>query len=321
MTKPCCSESPWLSAALLTAVSLTLVASTGSARAEADKQPAGKTMVDVLAASSAEDWRALAPENTLYMDLDDSRRVIIELAPAFAPAHVDNIRALARGHFWDGLAITRVQDNYVVQWGDPDSDNDKARSLGKARTTLPAEFDRKADALPFTPLEGGDAYAAQVGWSGGFPAARDGADGRAWLAHCYGMVGAGRGNAADSSNGSQLYVVIGHAPRHLDRNITTVGRVLQGIEHLSSLPRGDGAMGFHSERSDQVAIRSIRLGSDLPEAQRATLEVLRTDTATFRDLVASRRHRHEDWFIDPVGRIELCNVPIPVRTQQSDTTK
>jgi len=90
---------------------------------------------------------------------------------------------------------------------------------------------------------------------------------------------------------------------------------VQGIEHLSALPRGDGAMGFHTERAQQVPIRSIRLGSELPEAQRASLEVLRTDTATFRDLVASRRNRHEDWFIDPVGKIELCNVPIPVRAK------
>ncbi len=305
--------------ACLSALTLVLAAVTSAALAD-EPTPAGKTVVDVLAASSADDWRALVPEDTLYLDLDDARRVIIELAPAFAPAHVDNIRALARGHYWDGLAIMRVQDNYVVQWGDPDSDDaDKARALGKARSTLPAEFDREAKGLPFTALDGFDAYAAQVGWSGGFPAARDRADGRAWLAHCYGTVGAGRGNPADSSNGSQLYVVIGHAPRHLDRNITTVGRVVQGIEHLSALPRGDGVMGFHTERARQVSIRSIRLGSELPEAQRANLEVLRTDTATFRDLVESRRNRHEDWFIDPVGKIELCNVPIPVRAKPTTT--
>ncbi len=300
----------------LSAITLALFVAAPAALADAPPA-AGKTMVEVLAASSADDWRALAADDTLYMDLGDGRRIIIELAPAFAPAHVDNIRALARGHYWDGLAITRVQDNYVVQWGDPDSDDaDKARALGKAQSRLPAEFDRDAGELPFTALDGVDAYAAQVGWSGGFPAARDRADGRAWLAHCYGMVGAGRGNPADSSNGSQLYVVIGHAPRHLDRNITTVGRVVQGIEHLSALPRGDGAMGFHEDRARQVPIQSIRLGSELPEAQRAKLEVLRTDTATFRDLVESRRNRHEAWFIDPVGRIELCNVPIPVRAQQ-----
>lgn len=279
-----------------------------------DARPAGKTMADVLTASSAADWRPLDPDNTLYLELDDNRRVVIELAPAFAPAHVDNIRALARGHYWDGLVITRVQDNYVVQWGDPDSeDSDKARTLGKAKVTLPAEFDRPAQGLSFTALEGIDAYAAQVGWSDGFPAARDQASGRAWLSHCYGMVGAGRGNPADSSNGSQLYVVIGHAPRHLDRNITTVGRVIQGIEHLSSLPRGSGVMGFHEDRTSQVPIRAIRLGSDMPEAARAPLEVLRTGTETFHALVESRRNRHEPWFIDPVGKIELCNVPIPVR--------
>ena len=305
--RPVCL-SAWLSA-----IALTLLATASPARAD-EPTTAGKTMVDVLAASSADDWRALAPEDTLYMDLDDSRRILIELAPTFAPAHVDNIRALAGGHYWDGLAIMRVQDNYVVQWGDPDSDDaDKARALDKARPALPAEFDRDATGLSFTALDGVDAYAAQVGWSGGFPAARDRVDGRAWLAHCYGMVGAGRGNPADSSNGSQLYVVIGHAPRHLDRNITLVGRVLRGMELLSSLPRGTGPLGFYADAAQRVPIKDVVLASSLPPERRERLQVLRTDTSTFARLVAARRHRHEDWFIQPVGRIELCNVPIPVR--------
>ena len=273
------------------------------------------TMVEVLAQSQPSDWRPLDPDNTLYLDLGTGR-VIIELSPQFAPEHVANIRTLARQRYWDGLAIVRVQDNYVVQWGDPDAgDAKEARDFGKARRELHAEFDRPAKALDFMRLPDGDVYAPQVGWSNGFPAARDadGDDGKAWLAHCYAAVGAGRDNDADSSNGSELYVVIGHSPRHLDRNITLVGRVVQGMEHLTALPRGTGAMGFHELANQRVPIRSLHLAADVAAGDRAKLEILRTDTATFQRLVESRRNRREPWFIDPVGKVELCNVPIPVR--------
>src|SRR6266511_1834673 len=78
------------------------------------------TMAGVLTASKPGDWRALDPENTLYMELA-SGRVVIELAPLFAPRHVANVKALAREHYYDGLAVVRVQDNYVAQWADPDA--------------------------------------------------------------------------------------------------------------------------------------------------------------------------------------------------------
>jgi peptidylprolyl isomerase len=103
--------------------------------------PKGKTMADVLAASKPSDWRALDPGNTLYLDLAAGGRVVIELAPTFAPLHAENIRTLAREHYWDGLAILRVQDNFVTQWGDPDGDKpDKAHPLGKASKTIAPEF-------------------------------------------------------------------------------------------------------------------------------------------------------------------------------------
>jgi peptidylprolyl isomerase len=279
----------------------------------ADDAPA-PTMAAVLEASSAADWRRPAPEDTLYLELA-SGRVVIELAPAFAPRHAAQIRALAKARYYDGLAIVRVQENYVVQWGDPDAaDPEKRRPTGDQPRTLAAEFARPIDgAPPFAKLADGDVYAPEVGHSLGFPVARDPEAGTTWLTHCYGMVGAGRDDAADSGGGTELYVVIGHAPRHLDRNVTLVGRVLSGMEHLTTLPRGTGALGFHDRPEQRVPIRAIRLASEVPEAERTPLEVFRTDTAAFQRLVESRRNRREPWFIEPTGRIELCNVPIPVR--------
>lgn len=269
---------------------------------------AGPTMDEVLAASKPSDWRPLDPENTLYLELA-AGRVVMELAPDFAPRHVANVRQLVREQYFDGLAIVRVQDNYVVQWGDPEGE----RSVGKAQRTLPAEFERPATDLEFTVLPDRDAYAAQSGFVDGFPAARDKADGTAWLAHCYGMLGAGRESDADSGGGTELYVVIGHAPRHLDRNVTLFGRVVQGMELLSALPRGTGTMGFFETPEQRVPIRQLRIAADLPPRERTPLEVLRTDTPTFEALVEARRNRSEEWFRMPAGHIEICNVPLPVR--------
>jgi peptidylprolyl isomerase len=267
-------------------------------------------MADVLAATKPGDWRALDPERTLYLELP-SGRVAIELAPEFAPRHVANLRTLVRQRFFDGLAIVRSHDNYVVQWGDPDG----RRSLGDAAKQLAAEFDRTADGLPFTRLPDGDVYAPEVGWAGGFPVARDPATGRAWLAHCYAMVGVGREVGADTGNAAELYVVIGHAPRHLDRNVTLIGRVVHGIERLSALPRGTGPLGMYEDAAQRVPIASMRFAAELPANQRLDLEVLRTDTPAFDALVETRRNRLDAFFERPAGRVDLCNVPIVVRAR------
>jgi peptidylprolyl isomerase len=269
---------------------------------------AGRTMADVLAASKPSDWRPLDPENTLYMDLPMGR-VVIELQPEFAPKHVANLRALARAGYFDGLAITRSQENYVVQWGEADAN----KPMGEAKKALPPEFTRPAAGLKFTVLPDPDTYAPQTGFVNGFPAARESEQGSAWLVHCYGMVGAGRDNDVNSGSGAELYVVNGHAPRNLDRNITLVGRVVQGMNVLSTMPRGTGPMGFYEKPEERTPITRIRLAADVPDAERVKLEVLRTDTQTFADLVESRRNRQDEWYKVPAGRIDVCNVPLPVR--------
>src|SRR6266581_3000524 len=258
----------WTSALLVLLVETAIAA-------DIPKQKA-PTMADVLAASKPGDWRALDPENALYVELA-SGRVVIELAPNFAPRHVANVKALARERYYDGLAIVRCQDNYVVQLAD------------------------------------GDVYAPEVGFSGGFPVARDPKTRKVWLVHCYGMVGAGRDAPADSGGGTELYVVIGQAPRHLDRNVTLLGRVVQGIDLLSALPRGTGALGFYEKPQQRVPIKSVRVAADLSATERTALEVINTDTPIFQELIESRRNRSEDWFHVKAGHIELCNVPIPVR--------
>ena len=196
---------------------------------------------DPLKDSPASHWRDLDPENTLYLELP-AGRVVIELAPAYAPANVDAVRKLVRDKYFDASFVIRSQDNYVVQWARPEDD---ARARAMAKVKVKPEFSRAMDAkLAFTRLAYPDTYAPEVGFSAGFPVARDPKTKKTWLVHCYGSVGVGRDDAADSGNGSELYAVIGQSPRGLDRQITLVGRVVRGIEIFSVMPRGTGNMGF-----------------------------------------------------------------------------
>jgi peptidylprolyl isomerase len=290
----------------------------GAAARAVAAAPATPTMAELLAGSSERDWRPLDPEQTLYLELATGR-VVIELAPQFAPLHVANIKTLVHAGYFNGLAIVRVQDNYVVQWADP---NEKEpRPVPPDVHNVAAEFDSPTRTqTPFTRLADGDVYAPMVGFSDGFPVARDPKLKLTWLVHCYGMVGVGRDNDPES-NGTELYAVIGHSPRHLDRNVALVGRVVKGMELLSSLPRGSGEIGFYAKNETPVPIRAITLASDLPPGERAHLEIIRTDARLFTQLIEARRNRPEAWFLHKAAHIEVCNVPIPVREQTADAVQ
>ena len=277
--------------------------------------PKRKTAKEIIDAAPASAWRTLDPANTLYMELP-AGRVIIELAPGFAPEHVANIKTMAKGGFWDGLTIYRSQDNFVVQWGDADGD-DKAKAKpfpAGARDHLPAEFTRSDKGVRFDRLPDVDGWASEVGFVDGFPVARDPKAGKEWIAHCYGVVGAGRNNAPDSSIGAELYAIIGQAPRALDHQLTVVGRVVKGMELLSVIPRGPEPMGFYEKPEQRAPIISIKLASDVPETQRSPLQLLRTDSQAFIDATEARRNRVDDFYTVPAGHIDLCNVALPVRT-------
>ncbi|HEX5306820.1 MAG TPA: peptidylprolyl isomerase [Dyella sp.] len=275
------------------------------------------TSKDILAASSPAEWRKPDPANLLVMQLP-SGRVLIELAPDFTPLHAANIRTLVRGHYFDGLAVIRVQDNFVSQWGDPNDDDNADRSkmkpLGKAKKTLPPEYTRAIDpTLEFTQLPDGDVYAPQVGFSEGFPVARDPATHEEWLTHCYGMVGVARDVGPETGSGSSLYMVIGQAPRGLDRNLAIAGRVIEGAELLSGLPRGTGPLGFYTKPGERLPIISVTLAADLPPAQRPAVEILRTDSPTFAALIDAKRNRRDAFYTRPAGKIDLCSISVPTR--------
>lgn len=265
---------------------------------------------DTIKAAPASAWRDIAADNLLVMDLAGGGRVLIELAPDFAPVHVANMRALARGGWWTGASVYRVQDNYVVQWGL--NETDRALPAGVVKQP-PAEYHRPLVGLKLRPLGYPDSYAPVAGHAGGWPVGYDPQSGRAWLAHCYGAVGVGRDLAPDTGTGGELYAVIGHAPRHLDRNIAVVGRVIEGMELLTARKRGTEALGFIKDPKEHVPIARIRLAADLPAAERPAMQAMRTDTPTFDAYVLGRANRGGSFFQVPAGGVDLCNVNVPVR--------
>ena len=247
----------------------------------------------------------------MILDLAGNRgRVTIQLAPAFAPIHVANIRALARAGYWDGATIYRVQENYVVQWGNNESEKPWPAGV---TPKPPAEYARRLKGLRITPLGSSDPYAPAAGFAGGWPVAFSPRAGWANLAHCYASVGVGRGLSPDTGTGGELYAAIGHAPRQLDRNIAVVGRVVEGLEHMTILPRGTEALGFYKDKAQHVPIASVRLASALPAAERPSFEYMNTKSATFARYLKVRANRHDDFYIRPAGGVDLCNVQVPVR--------
>ena len=269
-----------------------------------------KTPTEIIAAAPESAWVTIPAEDLLVIDLKMGGRVVIQLAPDFAPVHVGNIRALAKAHWWDSAAIYRVQDNYVVQWGKNESSDPLPQGVV---AKPPAEYARDVDAAAVHQLGFADDYAPQAGFVSGWPVGFDPKSGSANLVHCYGYVGVGRDLSPDTGTGGELYAVIGHAPRHLDRNIAVVGRVISGIENMSSLPRGTEALGFYKERTQDVPIASVQLASDMPAANRPSFQNMNTNSATFADYVHARANRQDDFFIRPAGGVDLCNASVPVR--------
>ena len=261
----------------------------------------------VVAAAPEAAWVDVPADRLLVMTLTGGRQVVIALAPEFAPAHIANIRTLATAHWWDGTSINRVQDNYVTQWGDAS----EAKPLPPGIASPPRAYDRPAAGLRFRAMPYRDSYAEAVGHVAGWPVAQGG--GRAWLPHCYGMVGVGRNLAPDTGTGAELYVAIGHAPRQLDRNIAVVGRVLAGIDVLAGLPRGTGDLGFYTDPAERTGIISVRLASDLPAGERPRWQIMATDHAVFADWIRVRANRRDDFYERPAAALDICNALPPVR--------
>ena len=298
---------------------------------------------EIVDAAPSDAWVAIDPEDLVVMTLpplDDGteRKVVMQLiAEPFSQGWVENIRTLARAGYWDGSEILRVQDNYVVQWGQPDPEMgvepkpvpDGLKVMTEADYTAGSpnwltgsvvRAKRQPEVIGDWPAPiMSDSYADFASFRDGWPIAgiQSMHSAQQWPVHCYGMVGVGRNMSPDTGDGSQLYTVIGHAPRHLDRNIAVVGRIVEGIENLSSLPRGKGALGFYEDPARRVPIVAVRMAADLPAGERPQFEYLSTASESFARYADARANRRDPFFIAPAGGADICNIPVPVRRSEA----
>ena len=252
------------------------------------------------------DDKLVDPENTVALELDHGT-VFIELNPAFAPATVAQFKRLVRGGFYDGLGFYRVIDGFVAQGGDGSDMSEEEN----AEPGIPAEFERDwSDDLNFVSVQKGDLFAPEIGFVDGFPASRDLQEGKIWLAHCPGIIGMARGDAPESGS-TDFYIVIGQAPRYLERNITAFGRVVFGMNVVQRIRRGpldNGGMIDHID--DSTVIRSARVLSDMPTDERLNVLVRDTNSEPFQAMIDSRRHRSAEWFVHtPPAVLDVCQVP------------
>ncbi|WP_417488712.1 peptidylprolyl isomerase [Maricaulis sp.] len=257
-------------------------------------------------------WRDLDPEDTLYIETPHGR-IVVELAPEFAPTHVERMKTLARAQFYDFLVWHRVLEGFMAQGGG-------SRGNPNHRTELPSmssEFTvRRGAELPVSELQdrvinpSDNPRSARAGFWNGFPAGTQTlavaaltGDGQveSWLLHCTGAAAMARTNDPNSA-GSQFYITRGNA-EHLNAIYTVWGRVRAGQDAVNALRLG--TLG-QDPRFVPDTIDSMRVAADLPEAERTRIQVIDTESAAFTAYLDSLRN--------PAGALpDVCEIPVPTR--------
>lgn len=255
-------------------------------------------------------WRTLSPENTLYMQTT-AGQVIFELAHQFSPNHVKHIKKLVRSGFYDGLSFYRVIDGFVIQGGDVDEKSNNPL----AKQTMKAEFEQVITATDhYTLVQSPDLLAEQTGFINGFAVGRDSKDNKQWLITCPGVVNLARSNDINSGT-TDFAIMIGQAPRHLDRNMSIFGRVISGMEQLNLIKRGSAANGgMIKELNQRSKIISMHIGADLVKEQQQIIKIERTDSQAFKQKIAVRRKRSNDFYRHKGnGALDICYLKVGVQ--------
>jgi peptidylprolyl isomerase len=262
-------------------------------------------------------WRDVDSNNLVLIDVKYGE-IAIELAPEFGPHHADRLRKLIRSYFYDGLSFYRVIDGFVAQAGIGEgtaSTGSYSPEQEKKWPPLKREFDQPIGNAVFTPLGNADLFAPEVGHVNGFAVGHDVKEGRMWPIHCPGTFAFARDNDPDTAT-TEFYIVIGERPPRLERNLTAFGRVIDGMQYVQKLERGDAdvAMGVIQDAAKQDKIIHMRLASDLPKSERPKFQVMRTDSDAFEQLKEAKRNLTIPFFFrKPVAILDICNMQAPVR--------
>ena len=253
-------------------------------------------------------WRTPELTNLVYMQLD-SGLVIVQLAPFMAPINVGQFESLIKDGFYDGLDFYRVIDGFVAQGGDVTQSR-----LHEHAKQLPAELTRAYNGSgdssndPFVLVQSGEFMAPQTGFLNGFAAGRDPSTLQEWLLHCPGVVAFGRNNELNTAS-SEFYIAIGQAPRHLDRNMSVLGKVIYGMHHVQRIKRAsvNVSSGVIEDPTKRTKIVWARLANDVPVQQRVNVQVQNEHSdAVATRLARGRTLENEFFHFRGNGNLDVC---------------
>lgn len=185
--------------------------------------------------SNADSWYQVPQTNTVTFKTAHGD-VVIALHPTLAPKHVARFKSLIDAGFYNEQAFYRVVDGFVAQAGSNDT-HDTSQFAANLLKPISAEFTQPLNSN-VNVVESKDMFAPNTGFLDGFPVGVDKNRKEMWGLHCPGVVAFARNSEKDTAS-TEFYIVIGQAPRHLDRNMSVVGRVVKGMELLQKLPRGN----------------------------------------------------------------------------------
>ena len=260
-------------------------------------------------------WRELSPANTVYMQIGEGL-VVFELNPLFAPKTVKQFKQLLKDDFYRGLSFYRVIDGFVAQGGDESDIN-----VPNSQPQLEAEFEINwSDELNWLPVQHDDLFAEDTGFVDGFAAAKT--KRRTWLTHCPGVLAMAR-NIEPDTGSTDFYIVIGQAPRYLDRNLTIFGRVVHGMDVVQRIRRGPADKnGVIDGDADRSRISSMKLGSEMPATEQLEIYVMDTNSAGFNEYMQARRNRVDNFFYRKPPRVlDVCQVPVATRVEKRSSLK
>ena len=164
-----------------------------------------------------------AKENIMILKLKDGD-VKIEMFPDVAPNHVKRITELANSGKYDNVVFHRVIDGFMAQTGDVRFGNSSSSDFNLQRAGMGGSD------LPDLKEEFND------------------------IPHERGTVSMARSSDPNSAN-SQFFICFEPAP-YLDRNYTVFGRVIEGMEFVDKIKKGDGPNGSVSDPDKIISFKS-----------------------------------------------------------------
>ncbi|HEX6860139.1 MAG TPA: peptidylprolyl isomerase [Caulobacteraceae bacterium] len=260
------------------------------------------------ASAQVSDWRTPDPDNVWVIDTNQGR-IIAELTPFSAPAHVERIKRLTRAGFYDGRSFFRVIADFMDQTGDPMNDG----TGGSALPDLEPEFTFRRGPGGFykTGMAAPDAVArsaTELGFLGVLPVRSSPemqmmvtADGKApaWGMFCPGILGMARAEAPNSAN-SQFFLMRYDKSKDLEQQYTVFGRVISGLDVVRKIKVGEPV----PEPQDKTL--KVRLLADMPKNERPDVEVMDTTSPAFKALAEAQK-------ASKGGAFNICDVEIPAK--------